>query len=216
MGAEARVERLEPYLRPNQINDLVDEKKGIEGTLHAPSYVSNQLQDRGAMIRQARAIDKQLFDNSPRPYVETEIDPAVRREGELRERLSSTMLTQAEMRRNPYGATDKLRAWEGKYKQDVLEWKNLRLRLHVSGLIDEHPDAREVANLEQFRPAYSPQELTMRGEQIQGKQMFLPPGPIEAKNVMSVSDRVDMIERDRLAAEAADAALSGKIPSRKS
>lgn len=201
MGAAQRVERLEPYLRPNQINDLVEERNGIEATLTGPDYIRNQVQDRAGMVRQIRAIDRQLAENAPKPYADNEKDAAVRRELELRERLSSTMLTQAELRRNPVGAADKLRGWESKYKPDVLEWKNLRLRLHASGLIDDVPDARDVANLERFRPVHSSAELNMHGEQITGKSVFLPPGHIEVRNVMSDDDRAAMAERDRLAAE---------------
>ncbi|MGE0372990.1 MAG: hypothetical protein AB7Q01_14065 [Gammaproteobacteria bacterium] len=212
MGAPQRVERLEPYLRPNQINELVEERNGIEATLTGPDHVRNVVQDRAAMVRQIRAIDRQLAENAPKPYAETEIDNAARREAELRERLTSTMLTQAELRRNPVGAADKLRGWERTYKQDVLEWKNLRLRLHASGHIDDVPDAQDVANLERFRPAYSPNELNMRGEQIQGKQFFMPQGPIEIKNVMSEEERAAMAERDALAAE--NARLKAELAAR--
>ncbi len=212
MGAPQRVERLEPYLRPNQINELVEERNGIEATLTGPDHVRNVVQDRAAMVRQIRAIDRQLAENAPRPYAEAEIDTAARRESELRERLTSTMLTQAELRRNPVGAADKLRGWEAKYKQDVLEWKNLRLRLHASGQIDDVPDARDVANLERFRPTYSPAELNMHGEQIPGKQFFMPPGPIAVRNVMSDEDRAAMAERDALAAE--NARLKAELAAR--
>ncbi|MGD9893402.1 MAG: hypothetical protein AB7U18_19140, partial [Dehalococcoidia bacterium] len=68
------------------------------------------------------------------------------------------------------------------------------------------------ANLERFRPAYSPNELNMRGEQIQGKQFFMPQGPIEIKNVMSDEERAAMAERDALAAE--NARLKAELAAR--
>lgn len=86
--------------------------------------------------------------------------------------------TQAEMRRNPSGAVDKHQNWQYRNKQRMAEWKNIRLRLHASGALENvRPDATDVANFEQFRPSGGPGELNMHNEQIQGKVMFQsPPG----------------------------------------
>lgn len=189
MTAAARVERIEPYLAPHQVNALHEEKAGIEAALHAPPHVASQIQDRGSMNKQLRAIDEQLHRDEARPYPEGEIDRAARREAELREMLVGDMPTQAEMRRNPPGATDKERGFQRKHKLNILEWKNLRKRLHRSGLIDDHPDAREVANLEQFRPRYSPTELNFDNAQIAGRDFYMPKGPIAIRNVMSEEER---------------------------
>lgn len=184
-----RFERLQPYLRQTQIASLEDEKRGIEATLQAPGFVQNQIQDRGAMQRQIRAIDRQLQTDTPRPYGETERDAAVARERDLREKIREGMPTQAEMRRNPAGATDKHRAWEKARKADVLEWKNVRVRMHASGMIDGVRDAQDVANIETFRPAHASHELNMENAQIPGKDIYLPSGPIAVRNVMSDEDR---------------------------
>ena len=184
-----RFERLQPYLRQSQISALEEEKRGIESTLQAPGYVQNQIQDRGAMQRQIRAIDRQLQTDAPRPYGSEERDAAVKRERELREKIREGMPSQAEMRRNPAGATDKHRAWEKARKADVLEWKNVRVRMHASGMIDGVRDAQDVANIETFRPAHASHELNMDNAQIPGKDIYLPQGPIAVRNVMSDEDR---------------------------
>lgn len=204
-------ERSEPYLRPHQINEMVSEKHAIEQTLTAPSHIAGAVQNRAQMRRQAQHIDRMLHDNTPTPYTTDEIDRAVEREKELREEFTNGMPTQAEMRRSPAGAIDKHRAWEAKFKRKVFEWKNIRLRLHASGMIDDHADAREVANVEQFRPVHSPSELPMHNVLVSGKEHFLPSGQIAVRNVMSEEDRQAMLERDALVAAAAARAAVDRL-----
>lgn len=209
-----RFERTAPYLKAHQVNELLQEKKGIEDTLRGPAHVSNQIQDRGTMLKQVRHIERSLHDDTPKPYAEVEIDAAVRREAELREKWSHGMPTQAEMRKSPAGSVDKHRRWESKFKADIFEWKNIRLRLHATGMIDDHPDAREVANIEQFRPEHTPTELPMHNTVIDGKMFFLPPGYIAVRNVMSEEDRAAMAARDQIAAADAAAKLAAAKPSK--
>lgn len=173
-----RLERTNPYLRPNQIRELIEEKQGIESTLSAPEYVRNQVQDVGAMHRQLRNIQTRLHEDSPTPYPKSELDAAVRREADLREKFTSAMPTQREMRRAPPGAIDKERTFQRRNKLDISEWKNIRLRLHQSGMIDDHPDAREVANIEQYRPHTASHELNMDTTFIAGQDYFMPSGPV--------------------------------------
>lgn len=196
MTATAAVERLQPYLRPNQVEQLIDERASIDNMLNAPEYIKNQIQDKGAMLRHARSIDKTLHENVATPYLDTERDRAARREKELLEDITAGMPTQAEMRRSPPGAVDKHRAWERDNKQKILEWKNLRIRMHVSGMLKDHETATDVANLERFRPVGGSQELNMDNALIGGKGIFLPNGPIAVTNVMSDEDREAMKQRD--------------------
>ena len=186
-----RFERTTPYLRPNQTQELMEDKRSIEGVLdpRAPAFVTNQIQDRGAMRRQLLHIDKRLHEDSPKPYVGPEQDAAVARLAELEDKITAGMPTQAEMRRNPAGAVDKHRLWEQRNKKHILEWKNIRLRAHASGMIDGVADAQDVANVERLRPVNSPQEGLMHGEQIQGRTISLPPGKVGIRNVMSDADR---------------------------
>lgn len=189
MSAE-RVERLEPYLRPHQVNAMMDERAGIERTLGAPAHISGQISDKGAMRKQVQHIERTLHKDTPKPYGDAELDRAVRREAELRESITSAMPTQAEMRRCPPGAVDKERMFQKRQKSNILEWKNLRLRLHASGQIDDHPDAREVANLEKFRPRHASHELNMDNSVVEGAGvMSMPSGPIAVRNIMTDEER---------------------------
>jgi len=203
-----RFERTAPFLGPHQVTELLNEKQGIEEALTAPAHVSGQIQNRGQMRRQIAHIDRQLHNDAPKAYRQDEIDSAVKREQELRDKWTAGMPTQAEMRRSPAGAIDKHRSWERANKRDILEWKNIRRRLHATGLIDDHPDAREVSNIEQFRPVHASHELPMDNKLVAGKDIYLPPGPIAVRNVMSDEDKAAMLERDiQIAAAAAKAAV---------
>ena len=208
MAAE-RVERLEPYLRPDQVNALLDEKNGIERTLGGPAHIVNQISDKGGMRKQMQHIERTLHKDTPKPYAEAELDRAMRRESELRESIVADMPTQAEMRRCPAGAIDKERGFQRRHKLNILEWKNLRRRAHASGMIDEHPDAREVANLEQFRPVHASHELNLDNTIVQAGLYSFPNGPIVARNVMSDEDRkAERASRDEAIAKiSADAAV---------
>ncbi len=192
----AVAERTAPLLRPNQVAALANEKQALEGMLTAPDYVRNQIQDKGSMLKQVRSIDRMLHEDAPTPLIESERDAAVREERELREQLTHGMPTQAEMRRAPPGAIDKHRKWEGQNKGKILRWKNLRLRMHAAGMLDEIPTATDVANLERYRPAGGSHELNMDNALIGGKGIFLPNGPIAVTNVMSDEDREAMKQRD--------------------
>jgi hypothetical protein len=209
--AKGRFERVEPFLRPHQVSELMSEKSAIEQTLQQPSHITAQIQNRGQMVKQARHIDQSLHENTPQPYLDAERDEAAKRERELREKWTSGMPTQAEMRRAPAGAVDKHRTWEAHNKRDIFEWKNIRLRMHASGMLDEHPDAREVANIEQFRPVYSPTELPMENKLVNGKDIFLPNGPVQVRNVMSDEDREAMRARDMELAAAAALAVINRL-----
>ena len=192
MNAPAgRLERTEPYLRPHHVDSLLEDKRGIEDTL-SNQFLSNAVQDRGAMMRHHRQITTQLRDDAPKPYVAEEQDVANKRVAELEDLITTGMPTQAEMRRNPSGAVDKHRLWEERNLQNILEWKNVRLRMHASGMIDAPGDARDVANIEMLRPRYSAQEVAMHGEQIVGKTISLPNGKIKSRNHMSAEDRAAM------------------------
>lgn len=185
-------ETMAPLLRPHQVEEMRDEERRLTETLQAPPHISNQVQDRPAMVRQLRRLRQQLQTQAPTEYPETEKDAAVQREAALREQFTAGMPTQAEMRRNPSGAVDKNRAWSQRNKDAILEWKNIRLRLHAGGdLPNTLADARDIANIEMFRPHAASHELTMRGEQIPGKEWYMPTGAIPIRNVMSNADRAE-------------------------
>ena len=142
------------------------------------------------MAKQLRGLKRQLETQAPKGYAEADKDAAITREAELRDSWTNGMPTQAEMRRNPAGAVDKNRSWDARSKAAVLEWKNIRLRLHAGGdLPNTLADSRDVANIEMFRPAVASHELNMANEQIPGTQYHMPNGTIPIRNVMSNADR---------------------------
>jgi hypothetical protein len=168
------VKRDPPLLRPNQVEDMLDEQRRLEATINAPAHLAGMIQNRGDIIRQLRALQHQLDTQTPKEFTGKELDVAVNRELELRESITEGMPTQAEMRRNPTGVVDKLMKWQDRKKFEVQEWKNLRLRLYVSGALGDDVGPRDVANLERYRPQGGAQEMSMDGAQIEGKSIHLP------------------------------------------
>lgn len=174
-------EKITPLMRPHQTEALKEEARAIEAMLNAPPHISSAIQNRGDIVRHFNTLTNDIENQTPKPYRDTEIDLARRREVELRETITQGMPTQKEMRRNPAGAVDKHLKWERENKQNILEWKNIRLRLHNGGHLNEIPEARDVANFEQYRPADASHELNMHNMQISGKDYYLPPtgsGPV--------------------------------------
>lgn len=167
---------LKPLLRPRQAADLTEEVRRIDNMLKLPA---SQLVgvDIPAAIRQRNNMQAQLDELSPGAIPSSERDEARRAELELREQISQGMPTAQEMRRNPPGAVDKHRAWEKRSKRKILEWKNLRLRMHQTGMLGAVPaDATDIANVETFRPVHSSHELSMDGAQIPAeRETYLPP-----------------------------------------
>lgn len=189
-------EKTQPLLRPHQVENMREEQKRIEGMLQAPPHVSAAIQDRGELRRQLNSIVRSLESQSPKPYREEEVDAAIAREAELRESILNGMPTSAEMRRNPAGAVDKHRKWEERNKKAILEWKNVRLRMHETGILDELRDAKDVANFEKYRPTGASHELNMHGEQISGKVQYGPIPGAGPSTVISDEEKATLMEID--------------------
>jgi hypothetical protein len=195
-------------LHPRQVHDLQEERKSKERMLAAPEYIRRQLDSNGEQVaRRIRAIDRVLDDQAPKPIPATELDNAVKAEKALRAKWTQGMPTQAEMRRNPAGAVDKHMAWEKRCKKDVLAWKNLRRRLHATG-ISEHSLANEndVSNVEMYRPtgrSDGSHELNMHNEQIQGKTFFgletAGPGAVMSDDQKAVLQEINPALMDQMA-----------------
>ena len=159
----AAVEKVTPLLRQDQIEDMESEAQAAEQKLRSPNFLG----DKGIVAEGLRALQHQLETQRPKPYTETEIDAAVKREAELRAMWTQGMLSMEEMRKCPPGAVDRHRAWELKNKKLITEWKNIQRRLNVGN------PAREMASIERFRPTVS--TMNMDGAKIPGKQIYLPP-----------------------------------------
>lgn len=196
-------ENTKPLLRHNQIQDYQEEAKRLEGIMSAPPHVAAQIQDMGEVRRQLFAVKTALETQTPQPYTQEILDGAVAREAELREQWMQGMPTQAEMRRNPAGARDKHVRWERANKEKILEWKNIRLRLHASGYLNEAHDATDIANIERYRPREASHELNMHNEQIPGKVQF---GPVPGAGPVAV-----MTDAESEVLKAADPDLHAKM-----
>ncbi len=179
--SEVFQESTKSLFRPHQVEQTKEEIKRLENTLNAPTHIAAQIQDRGEMTRQLRSLRTNLEQQAPKPYEIHEKDSAVARSEQLKAEIIEGMPTQPEMRRNPAGAVDKHRKWEFRNKPKILEWKNIQLRRHAGGDLDELPDSKDVANFEKHRPSGALHELNMHNEQISGKLQFGPaPGVIPA------------------------------------
>jgi len=173
----------EPLLRPNQVADDQSEVARIDAMLAQPPSVLHNV-DVQAALKHKRDLQIKLNKLSPRPYDEGERDSAVAEEAQLRDAISQGMCTQEEMRRKPAGAVSKHMAWEKRNKKNILRWKNMRLRMHATGMLPDHAsDApSDIANIETFRPSGGPGELNLDNCQIPGARYYFP-GQIEPGNV---------------------------------
>ena len=185
MNAAEFREQVKPLLRPAQVERMEEDVRSLEAELQAPPYIRNQLQDIGQKRAQLQQTQRDLEAQRPKPYRTDELDAAKARHDTLLDQIVTGMPTDAEMRRRPQGAVEKHMLWEKRNKAAVLEIKNIRLRLHASGLIPGVADAGEVANIEKFRPIGGSQELNMHGNLIEGREYHLPPPGAERPTVFS-------------------------------
>lgn len=167
-----RFESTTPLLRPAQVESLEHEATRLKSMVNAPPYVQKAVDMKTAM-GELKRIEASLNSAAPKKYEGTDLDKAVKREKELREKILDGMPTAAEMRKAPPGALEKHMAWENRNKQNIEEWKNIRLRLHRSGALASQYEGSAIANLEMFRPQGGASELNMDNAFIPGKQFSL-------------------------------------------
>lgn len=169
---KGRFERTAPLLKQSQVEDMESERDRLSGTLNAPPYLRNAIQDRGSLYATLKRIEASLNRDAPRAYDTESKDKAVAREKELREAIAADMCTQAEMRRAPPGAVDKHLAFEKKHKANIAEWQNIRRRLLASGDLPENLSERSASNIEMFRPAGGSGEMNMDNAQVPQARSF--------------------------------------------
>ena len=152
-------------LRPGQVDALKAEASRLEFSLEQP-----HLQDRPMATRALRHTKAQLDKMVPQDYPPEDKDKAVKRADELKAfMVDDGMPTRMEMRANMPGAVGKLRRWERRNKDKLLEWKYHTLRLNVGS------DDPDVANFERFRPSGGSGELSRDNAQIAGQEWFFGP-----------------------------------------
>ncbi len=173
-------------LRPEQVLDTKDEIARIDGMLNDPRAA---VEDRNTAVRQLNNMKKMLDDQSPTEFPSEAKDAAARRERELKNMMvTDGMPTQAEMRKAPPGAVNKLITWEQRNKGNLAEWKYLRQRLNAGS---SDPD---IANFERYRPEGGASELSMDNALIVGKQYHLPPAGAELPVLMSDEEKAVLEE----------------------
>ena len=156
-------------LRPPQYEELKKEKEEIDYKLNGPW--KHLIQKPGRLMQRKKEVDKQLAQSMPEPITNpVEKDHLAKVERDLREKITTGMLSQEEMRKNPAGAVDRHRRWERANKADILTWKNVRLQLHAD-TSDPSTWDRDTANLEQFRPEGARERVRLDA-QIPGKMAF--------------------------------------------
>ncbi len=196
-------ERTTPYLKPLEVETKASELRRLQEVISAPQHIRSQVQDMGMIVRRRNDLRRDLEKNAPQPYTGQELDRAVARESTLLTDIVQGMPTQAEMRRAPPGAVDKHMAWEKANKTKILEWKNIRRRLHASG-DNPSPDVVDLSNLEKHRPQHASHEVNMDNAVIPGKSIHIPPD-IAIRNTMTDAERfAAKLETYRAMAEQGD------------
>lgn len=182
-----RIERTDVmYFRPDQIDDTKEEIKRLEDILNAPPHIVAQISSRKDMQRTRKNLGSALDRHSPKPYKGEENDVAAVRATALEEAMKAGMPTHQEMRAGGVGMADKLLSWERKNKKNAIEWKNIRMRQHVTecegGPLER---VRDIANVDRFRPWGKSQATDA---QIIPADYYLPPGMISQTVVFSDND----------------------------
>lgn len=135
------------FLRPQQ---MVDHKQDIDASER--DLQNRDIQNKGAVMGRLHNLKKQFHAQAPVQVTDGRVkDALAKREMELREQITTGMLSREEMRKNPVGSVDTHRRWEKTNKSKIMEWKKVRLALQADG---SDPDTwdRDAANLERYRP----------------------------------------------------------------
>lgn len=151
-----------PLLRPDQLARAKDEIKSLEHKLSNPL-----VEDKGEVRKQLRNAVRITDEQTPLPPQNGEEEGRmVSRSKQLLSEILEGMPSQEEMRKAPPGAVEKHRAWEGRNKSKIMEWKHIQLRLNAGS------SNMDTANLELHRPKAS--TLNMDSAFIAGKQFHMP------------------------------------------
>ena len=149
------------YLQERQRKEMKNEIATAEAEANNPAN------PKAAVARQYADSVKEKLETQSAPRLKgPELDAVVKEEKQLREEWQVGMLSHEEMRKNPPGAVDRLRAWDKKNKSKVLRWKNAQRTINPDN------DDQDLASIERFRPKTS--QLNMDNAQIQGTNFNFP------------------------------------------
>lgn len=159
---------MQNLLRPQQVEEFKSEEQNLENMLLEKDA------DKAVIHGQLRRTRKDLKDQTPVMPEGKAKDSMIQENKKLLETITTGMLSQEEMRKNPPGAVDRHLKWEREQKNNIVRWKNNELRLNAGS------SDTEIANLEKYRPVKS--TMNMVGAQISGTHYSLPSGKILAQN----------------------------------
>lgn len=124
----------------------------IEEHERTRDQMQSVLQDRTAAGKRDARVTLQkteaaLAEGTPQPVPIEERDAVEAEISELAGTIQHGMLSDEEMRRNPFGSVGRHVDWEKRNKWNIARYKELMLRTHIGS------DDPDVASIERLRPA---------------------------------------------------------------
>lgn len=163
---EAFVKPAGNLLRPAQMAEQQQEIRVAEAQLSNPN-----IQDKGAVRSRIKTLKQQFEQQAPREISDGRVKDALAKEGQaLLDQITTGMLSQEEMRKNPAGSVDKHLRWERANKAKILRWKKIQCMLNADSSNPGTWD-RDAANLERYRPV-GVQDRFRTDAQISGKMSY--------------------------------------------
>ena len=149
-------ERMRTYYRKHQRDEMKKEIDALDRVLGDPEE-KKYLQKAGQLKQQNDRARVLLRRQSPPSLTAAQRDKLALLEKATLDSAREGMLSQEELRHKPIGAPDRQRAWEAAKKRHIFLWKNCRV------LLNPQSDARDLANLERYRPAVPGRNLFTDG-----------------------------------------------------
>jgi hypothetical protein len=155
------VDLAKPLLRYHQ-------REEYKGEIESMTDMLPQLktpQDRGDVQRRLGRLKQTLQSQTPAEVTGAMKDRLRAYATELEEKITSGMLSQEEMRKNPAGSVGRHMRWERGNKSDILKWKN------AQQVLEPDSDDPDLSNFERLRPMGA-QDRMRANAQIPGKMSY--------------------------------------------
>jgi hypothetical protein len=155
------VDLTKPLLRYHQ-------REEYKGEIESMTDMLPQLktpQDRGDVQRRLGRLKQSLQSQTPEEVTGAMKDRLRAHAKELEEKITSGMLSQEEMRKNPAGSVGRHMRWERGNKSDILMWKN------TQQILEPDSDDPDLSNIERLRPMGA-QDRVRLNAQISGKMSY--------------------------------------------
>ena len=140
------------YMRWEQREEHRHDIEEVETVLNDPAR-RKDIQQPGKLRQQTDLRKRNLAAQTPPLLTPAQRDKIARIERVARETFTEAMPTQEQMRHAPPGALDHHQAWEAQHKRAILLWKRCQMLLHPTS------QARDLANIERFRPSQATRSL---------------------------------------------------------